>query len=36
MRWSPDSEVLLILRLHQNTEQDLFACQSLRFNLSYA
>jgi dipeptidyl aminopeptidase/acylaminoacyl peptidase len=26
MRWSPDSEVLLILRLHQNTEQDLFAC----------
>jgi dipeptidyl aminopeptidase/acylaminoacyl peptidase len=27
MRWSPDSEVLLILRLHQNTEQDLFACR---------
>ncbi|MBO0787209.1 MAG: S9 family peptidase [Actinobacteria bacterium] len=26
VRWSPDSEVLLILRLHQNTEQDLFAC----------
>ncbi|HZC41651.1 MAG TPA: S9 family peptidase [Streptosporangiaceae bacterium] len=26
MRWSPDSELLLILRLHQNTEQDLFAC----------
>jgi dipeptidyl aminopeptidase/acylaminoacyl peptidase len=26
MSWSPDGSVLLVLRLHQNTEQDLFAC----------